>query len=266
VWEDAPMARVLLALADASQRASLAGALRAAGHTVFLAADAQECLGFLGQRPPDVLVLDPALPRLVSVGLLRRVREPEVAPEMKLLFLGGVLNPRFWESVVAELTDGVVDRGKPEKAVAAVAEVLGLEAPAPAAAPAAPAAPPPAAAPPKRNILVVESVARYGLTLGLEFDAKGWNATCAGTGEFALEECGREKVDAILADLDLSGMKGDELARQIRTRHPAVKILLMTDLPKDKWPASVPADVPVLPKPISVDLLLHAMRFMRMKG
>jgi len=110
-------------------------------------------------------------------------------------------------------------------------------------------------------IVVVEPVAFYGLSLGFEFDASGWNAVCATSGAKVLEHLASAKVEAVLADLDLPGMRGDELAREVRRRFPMVKMLLMTDLPKGDWPP-VPKEVPILPKPISVKDFLAVIRFM----
>ncbi len=262
------MARILVATSDSVVRSRVSGALRDVGHKVFVVGDSQECLSFLSSRPPDVLLLDPGLPRLQAVGLLRHVRRSPELATLRIVFLGGRVNHLFWQTVAEQLSEGVVDREKPMEILGGVAAALGEEPPAappappPGEADAVGEAPPAAAPAPRRQVLVVESVARVGLALGLGFDARGWNAVCLGTGAGALAAVEREQVHAILADLDLPDMPGVELARQVRREHPDLKMLLMTDLPPDRWPHT-PKGVPILPKPISVDQLLQAMRFMK---
>jgi DNA-binding response OmpR family regulator len=257
------VARILLAMYEGKDRGPVISALRAAGHNIFTVGDAEECLSFLLARPPEVLLLDPALPRLQTSGLLRSIRHDTKFESVFVVFLGGRTAAGYWAAVVDQLSDGVLDRSSPKAVAEGIGRILGIEPPPPAEVP-VPVAPVPAVVP-RKQILVVERVAHYGLMLGLEFVSRGWTATCESNATTVLETLRREPVHAVLSDLDLADGAAIALAARVRRDHPRVKMLLMTDLPRNEWPEP-PDRVPILPKPISVDMLLQAMRFMKMEG
>lgn len=68
-------------------------------------------------------------------------------------------------------------------------------------------------------------------------------------------------MEAVLSDINLPGMDGVEFAKRVRMGHPGVKVVLMTGMPRDRYPTP-PEGVPILPKPISVKQLMAAMRFL----
>ncbi len=113
-----------------------------------------------------------------------------------------------------------------------------------------------------RRILVVEDEPTYCILLGTEFQALGWSTFGVDSAEAGLETLKKEKVDAVLSDINLPGMEGHEFAALVRRFHPQVKVVLMTGMPRDRYPKA-PKDVPILPKPISVRELMAAMRFMK---
>jgi len=67
--------RVLVADDDADHRALLADLLQPLGFAVRLAADGAECLALAEAEPPDLFLLDIAMPRMTGWELARRLRE-----------------------------------------------------------------------------------------------------------------------------------------------------------------------------------------------
>jgi diguanylate cyclase (GGDEF)-like protein len=66
---------VLLADSEPTQRDATAVALRAAGYRVVLAGDGRDVLERMLRDPPEILVLDSALPRLSGLEVCRQIKE-----------------------------------------------------------------------------------------------------------------------------------------------------------------------------------------------
>jgi two-component system, OmpR family, response regulator MprA len=67
--------RILFAEDDPGVREALARALRFEGYEVQTASDGGEALEYVGQNPPDLLVLDVMMPFVDGLSVCRRVRE-----------------------------------------------------------------------------------------------------------------------------------------------------------------------------------------------
>lgn len=80
------------------------------------------------------------------------------------------------------------------------------------------------------QILIVEDSETQALQLRYMLEEEGWQVTCAGTGEAALEELNRLLPALIIVDFHLPGIRGDELCRRIRMngRTRSVPILMLT--------------------------------------
>jgi DNA-binding response OmpR family regulator len=254
------VAKILVAAADPEQRRALAGAYRVTGNSVVEAADAGACLEILEKAPPEALVLDPRLPGLESSQLLRHVRRNPALAGMRVSLLARGMDAKLWEFLGRQFFDVVVEG---DEADAAAPLAAGGAAPRGKKGPKTKAAKTTqVAAPAARRVLVVEDEPTYALLLGTEFKSQGWETVRVDSGEAALAALAKEPVDAVLSDINLPGLMGNDLAFRIREAHPRVKVILMTGMPKDRYP-KVPKDVPVLPKPISVKELMAAMRFLR---
>ncbi len=252
------MAKVLIAAKNAKERASLASAYRVTGNTVVEAADAGSCLEILEKAPPDAMVLDPRLPGLESSRLLRHVRRNPGLSAMKVSLLAHGMDAALWEFLGRQFFDLVVEEegaqaagrlaagaGTGKGGKATKTKTLARD------------------AGEVRRILVVEDEPSYCILLGTEFQSLGWETEGADSAEAALEFLAKSggKVDAVLSDINLPGMDGCALAHKIKVGHPEMKVVLMTGMPKDRYPTP-PKGVPILPKPISVRLLMAAMKFL----
>ena len=254
------MAIILIASADRDERSAIAKAYRVTGHSVVEAQDAAAALDLLEKKPPDALVLDPRLPGLEASSLLRHLRRNPGLTGMRVSLLAHEMDAILWEFLGRQFFDLVVEeRGHAAAGLLAAGETdrAAPRGPRSRAGRKSKAAPAEA----RRRILVVEDEPTYGVLLGTEFGALGWTAVSVPTAEAALELLGKEPLDAVLSDVNLPGMNGCELAFAIRDRFPAIKVLLMTGMPRDRVPKA-PPDTPLLPKPISVRQLMAAMRYL----
>jgi DNA-binding response OmpR family regulator len=252
------LARILIASADRELRATLARAYRVTGHSVVEALGAAACMDALGKKPPDALILDPRLPGLEASRLLRNVRRNPALAEMRVSLLAHDMDAGLWEFLGRQFFDLVVEEAGAE-AAGVLAAGESSRTPTRPRAKTRKAKTEVSAAP--RRILLVEDEPTYALLLGTEFQAQGWKTASVESGEAALEHLARGPVDAVLSDVNLPGMDGCALAFALLERFPAVKVVLMTGLPKEKVP-KMPPRVPLLPKPISVRQLMAAMRFL----
>ena len=80
----------------------------------------------------------------------------------------------------------------------------------------------------KKRALVVddEPLVSAAVCMLLEFD--GYDVEKAGDGQGALAKAADAKFDLILVDYDMPGMKGDELAANLRQRLPQIPIIMLT--------------------------------------
>ncbi len=260
------MAKILIAAADTETRKNISSAFRLTGNTVVEASDAGACLDILEKQPPDALVLDPRLPGLEASQLLRHVRRNPALVSMRVSLLARDMDPALWEFLGRQFFDVVVEGG----GATAVGLLGGVGSGGGGGDSARVRKGPKTRASKKtlvakeevHRILVIEDEPTYCVLLGTEFQALGWQTLAVDSAEAGLEVLRKETVDAVLSDINLPGMRGSDLAFQVRKEYPGIKVILMTGMPKDRYP-KVPKEVPVLPKPISVKELMAAMRFLR---
>jgi two-component system response regulator HydG len=65
-------------------------------------------------------------------------------------------------------------------------------------------------------------------SLGKIFAREGWRVALAESGAAALEVLRRERVSAVVTDLMMPGMSGEELLRAVKTLAPETEVVLMT--------------------------------------
>ncbi len=80
-----------------------------------------------------------------------------------------------------------------------------------------------------------QAIIRDGLAMLLMLEKDIEIAGQASDGAEAVELVARHLPDMVLMDLKMPGMNGIEATRQIRTRYPAVKVLVLTTYDDDEW-------------------------------
>ena len=78
------------------------------------------------------------------------------------------------------------------------------------------------------RVLVVEDDAAMREMLVEELQAAGWQAHGAAGGAEALDWLSRSTCDAVVTDVMMPGMKGDELLRRVRALDPSIPVVVMT--------------------------------------
>lgn len=80
-----------------------------------------------------------------------------------------------------------------------------------------------------------QAIIRDGLELLLKLEKDVEVVGLAQDGAEAVELANGKTPDLILMDLKMPGMNGVEATRQIRTRHPEIKVLVLTTYDDDEW-------------------------------
>ncbi len=80
-----------------------------------------------------------------------------------------------------------------------------------------------------------QAIIRDGLELLLKLESDIDVVGLARDGAEAVALAAQKNPDLVLMDLKMPGVNGVEATRQIRTRHPAVKVLVLTTYDDDEW-------------------------------
>jgi CheY-like chemotaxis protein/anti-sigma regulatory factor (Ser/Thr protein kinase) len=78
------------------------------------------------------------------------------------------------------------------------------------------------------TILVVDDNPLDRAMVGKWIESAGWSAVFAENGRAALEKIERSRPDLVLTDIQMPEMDGLELVRQVKSRFPAIPIVLIT--------------------------------------
>ncbi len=90
--------------------------------------------------------------------------------------------------------------------------------------------------------------------MSLLLEEEGWVVTAFESAEAALPSLLRGDFAAVITDHVLPGMRGLDLARQLRAAHPATPCVVMSG-----YSAPEGCDLPWLCKPVDFDALLRAI-------
>lgn len=110
------------------------------------------------------------------------------------------------------------------------------------------------------TVLVVDDDERFRERLARAFEARGWEASVAGSGEEALALAREESPEHAVLDLRMPGMNGLELVKALVANDPTTNIVLLTGY------GSIATAVEALrlgatdylTKPVEVDEILRA--------
>jgi two-component system cell cycle sensor histidine kinase/response regulator CckA len=94
--------------------------------------------------------------------------------------------------------------------------------------------------------------------------ARGYSVLEAGSGREALDIVARraEPVDLVVSDVVMPEMDGPSLMRELRRRHPGLKIIFVSGYAEDAFKKNLPEgeDFTFLPKPFSLKQLVEAVK------
>jgi DNA-binding response OmpR family regulator len=123
-----------------------------------------------------------------------------------------------------------------------------------------PAAPPTSGG--HERILLVEDEAALRAGTARILSEQGYQVLVAAGGDEALELFHRRHgaVDAVVTDVVMPRMRGDELARRLNERGPFVPVIFMSGYDSGDPSVNGRLGGRLLTKPVSQDTLLHALR------
>jgi len=89
------------------------------------------------------------------------------------------------------------------------------------------------------QILIIDdqALARTGLRHILDQSNEITQVTEATSGEAALNQCGKRRLDIILLSVNLPGVTGFEVTRKLKRSHPGAKIIILAAHAKPPYPA-----------------------------
>ncbi len=118
------------------------------------------------------------------------------------------------------------------------------------------------------NILLVEDEVRVADFIRRGLAAEGWTVTHAAEGETALELIADAPFDAIILDLMLPGISGQDLCRKLRSRKNTTPILMLSALDAaDERVAGLRLGADdYLPKPFDFDELVARLEAMHRRA
>ncbi len=115
------------------------------------------------------------------------------------------------------------------------------------------------------TILLVEDEPVLRRTVGLLLGRLGYTVLTAASGEEALRLAGDRAsapIHLLLTDVVMPGIKGPELARQLREQRPGLKVLFMTGYADDLLRQELREGLPVIVKPFHRDELARQLRLL----
>ena len=113
--------------------------------------------------------------------------------------------------------------------------------------------------PPAQRILVVDDEPFVCESVKMMLSYDGHVVETAGSGRDALAKYDPAIFDLVITDYSMEGMKGDQLAAEIKRLAPSKPIILLTAFPPENKPAAIDL---VITKPFYFDTLRQALASM----
>jgi DNA-binding NtrC family response regulator len=113
-------------------------------------------------------------------------------------------------------------------------------------------------------VLLVEDEPTLSQVLARIMTEEGFDVTVCDNGltALALVECSERRIDVVVSDVGLPGLRGDKLAAKLRQVRPALPVVLMTGYSDVVAPGkeALLGVAAVLQKPVTIEDLLAAVR------
>ncbi len=116
--------------------------------------------------------------------------------------------------------------------------------------------------PPAGPVLIIDNEDDSRFLLCEALRARGFLTLSVASAAAALLHLARAKVAAVVTDVQMPGMSGIELCRELRRSHPSLVVIVMSSAVEDgTWAAAIAAGATsFLPKPVKVDTLAGELR------
>jgi CheY-like chemotaxis protein len=116
------------------------------------------------------------------------------------------------------------------------------------------------------HVLVVDDEVLAAMALESVLQRRGFRVSLAGDGQQALEIWNRDRADAVVTDLKMPRMTGDELAARLRTADPLLPLIVvsgfLSEAVEHRLRYDVNSPIEIFTKPINLVGVLRALREM----
>jgi len=112
----------------------------------------------------------------------------------------------------------------------------------------------------KKKILVVDDEESIHLLYKEEFEEEGYEVYSAIDGEEALKKFDKLKPDLVILDINMPGMDGIEVLRQMKQERPSVPVILSSAYPEYKQDLASWASDDYIVKSFNLDVLKDSVR------
>ena len=112
----------------------------------------------------------------------------------------------------------------------------------------------------KKTILLVDDEEGIQLLYREEFVDEGYRVVPALNGKQALEKFSIDLPDLVILDINMPGMNGIEVLRQMKEQHPEVPVILCSAYPEYKEDLGAWASEKYIVKSANMDELKEAVR------
>lgn len=242
--------RILVVEDDEQVRTVVVALIEGLGYRVSEATDAARALALIESGASvDLLFTDVVMPGSLKSPELARLARLRM-PGLKVLFTSGYTADAIMHD--GRLDPGVELLSKPYTREQLAWRLRGLL-DAGAAQPAAVVPPGPT------RVLLVEDDELIRINAAELLVEAGYVVDEADSAERALRLAAAAMPDIVVTDINLPGLSGPELARRLRTEHPALGVVFASGVVEPRGPGGL-ADVVALSKPYGRNALLAAVR------
>jgi CheY-like chemotaxis protein len=120
------------------------------------------------------------------------------------------------------------------------------------------------------HVLVVDDEVLAAMALQSILERRGFRVTIAGDGQQALDIWNRDPADAVVTDLKMPRMTGDELAARLRNLSPLLPLIVasgyLSEAVERRLRHDVNGPIEIFTKPINLAGLLRALSAMLSRG